>query len=152
MGKLTGKVAIITGAAQGMGESHVRKFVEEGAKVAITDVNLEGAQKLADELGDNAIALKLDVSSEENWIEVVEKTEEAFGPVNVLVNNAGIGIFKPLEELTVADFELTFKVDELGVFLGMQKVVPSMKRAGWGAMVNHYSVDDIVVSPTACAH
>ena len=152
MGKLTGKVAIITGAAQGMGESHVRKFIEEGAKVAITDVNLEGAQKLADELGENAIALKLDVSSEENWIEVVEKTEEAFGPVNVLVNNAGIGIFKPLEELTIADFELTFKVDELGVFLGMQKVVPSMKKAGVGSIVNISSVDGIVSAPTAIAY
>ena len=152
MGKLTGKVAIITGAAQGMGESHVRKFIEEGAKVAITDVNLEGAQKLADELGENAIALKLDVSSEENWIEVVEKTEEAFGPVTVLVNNAGIGIFKPLEELTIADFELTFKVDELGVFLGMQKVAPSMKKAGVGSIVNISSVDGLVSAPTAIAY
>lgn|SRR5690625_2439302 len=152
LGKLKGKVAIITGAAQGMGESHVRKFVEEGAKVAITDVNFEGAQKLAEELGENTIALKLDVSDEQNWIEVVEKTEEAFGPVNVLVNNAGIGIFKPLEELTVADFELTFKVDELGVFLGMQKVVPSMKRAGGGAIVNISSVDGLVSAPTAIAY
>lgn len=123
MGKLEGKVAIITGAAQGMGAMHVRKFVEEGAKVAITDINLEGAKQLADEIGENTIALKLDVSNEDNWVEIVAKTEEAFGPVNVLVNNAGIGIFKTLEELTVKDFELTFKVDELGVFLGMQKVL-----------------------------
>ena len=77
MGKLDGKVAIITGAAQGMGAMHVRKFVEEGAKVAITDLNFEGAQKLAGEVGENTIALKLDVSSEENWVEVVAKTEEA---------------------------------------------------------------------------
>lgn len=152
MGKLTGKVAIITGAAQGMGESHVRKFVEEGAKVAITDINLEGAQKLADELGDSTIALQLDVSNEENWVEVVEKTEEAFGPVTVLVNNAGIGIFKTLEDLTVADFELTFKVDELGVFLGMQKVAPSMKKAGVGSIVNISSVDGLVSAPTAIAY
>jgi len=83
MGKLDSKVAIITGAAQGMGAMHARKFVEEGAKVAITDLKFEDAQKLADELGENAIALKLDVSSEENWVEVVAKTEETFGPVNV---------------------------------------------------------------------
>ena len=78
---------------------HARKFVEEGAKVAITDLNFERAKQLAGELGENAIALKLDVSSEENWVEVVAKTEETFGPINVLVNNAGIGIFKTLEEL-----------------------------------------------------
>src|SRR3954471_1364180 len=106
--KLDGKVAIITGSAQGMGAMHARKFVEEGAKVVITDLNIEGAKSLADELGENALALKLDVSNEENWIEVVAKTEEKFGPVTVLVNNAGIGIFKTLEELTVKDFELTF--------------------------------------------
>jgi len=152
MGKLDGKVAIITGSAQGMGAMHARKFVEEGAKVAITDLNFEGAQKLADELGENAIALKLDVSSEENWLEVVAKTEEAFGPINVLVNNAGIGIFKTLEELTVKDFELTFKVDELGVFLGMQKVLPSMKKAGVGSIVNISSVDGLVSAPTAIAY
>src|SRR5690606_29265567 len=95
MGKLDGKVAIITGAAQGMGAMHARKFVEEGAKVAITDLNIEAAQKLADELGENAIALKLDVANEQNWIDVVANVEESFGAINVLVNNAGIGIFKP---------------------------------------------------------
>ena len=116
--KLQNKVAIITGAAQGMGAMHVRKFVEEGAKVVITDINLEAAQKLADEVGENAIALKLDVSKADNWKEVVEKTEEKFGPVTVLVNNAGVGIFKLLEDLTEKDFRLTFEIDELGVFLG----------------------------------
>lgn len=152
MDKLQGKVAIITGAAQGMGAMHARKFVEEGAKVVIADLNIEGAQQLADELGENALALRLDVTSEENWVEVVEKTEAAFGPINVLINNAGIGIFKPLEELTVKDFELTFRVDELGVFLGMQKTLPSMKRAGIGSIVNISSVDGLVSAPTAIAY
>ena len=78
--KLQNKVAIITGAAQGMGAMDARKFVEEGAKVVITDINLEAAQTLADELGENTIALKLDVSKADNWKEVVEKTEETFGP------------------------------------------------------------------------
>lgn len=135
-----------------MGAIHVRKFVEEGAKVAITDLNFDGAKKLADEIGENTIALKLDVASEDNWVEVVAKTEETFGPINVLVNNAGIGIFKTLEELTVKDFELTFKVDELGVFLGMQKVLPSMKKAGIGSIINISSVDGLVSAPTAIAY
>lgn len=152
MGKLEGKVAIITGAAQGMGAMHARKFVEEGAKVAITDINFEAAQSLADEIGENAIALKLDVSNAENWKEVVEKTEEKFGNITVLVNNAGVGIFKPLEELTEKDFRLTFEVDELGVFLGMKTVVPSMKQAGVGSIINISSVDGLVSAPTAIAY
>ncbi|SDN72745.1 3alpha(or 20beta)-hydroxysteroid dehydrogenase [Psychrobacillus sp. OK028] len=151
--KLQNKVAIITGAAQGMGAMHARKFVQEGAKVTISDVNLEAAQALADEIGEGAIALKLDVTKADNWAEVVAKTEEAFGaPVNVLVNNAGVGIFKPLEELTEADFRLTFEVDELGVFLGMKTVVPSMKKAGVGSIVNISSVDGLVSAPTAIAY
>lgn len=151
--KLQNKIAIITGAAQGMGAMHARKFVEEGAKVTISDVNLEAAQALADEIGEGAIALKLDVTKADNWAEVVAKTEEAFGaPVNVLVNNAGVGIFKPLEELTEADFRLTFEVDELGVFLGMKTVVPSMKKAGVGSIVNISSVDGLVSAPTAIAY
>ncbi|MFJ7827817.1 SDR family NAD(P)-dependent oxidoreductase [Psychrobacillus sp. NPDC096623] len=153
MMKLQNKIAIITGAAQGMGAMHARKFVEEGAKVTISDINLEAAQALADEIGEGAIALKLDVTKADNWAEVVAKTEEAFGaPVNVLVNNAGVGIFKPLEELTEADFRLTFEVDELGVFLGMKTVVPSMKKAGVGSIVNISSVDGLVSAPTAIAY
>lgn len=103
-------------------------------------------------MGDNTIAHKLDVASEENWVEVVGKTEETFSPINVLVNNAGFGIFKTLEELTVKDFELKFKVDELGVFLGMQKVLPSMKKAGVGSIVNISSVDGLVSAPTSIAY
>lgn len=152
MGKLDNKVAIITGAAQGMGAMHARKFIEEGAKVAITDVNLEAATELADELGENAIALKLDVSKADNWKEVLEKTEEKFGLVTVLINNAGIGIFKPLEELTEEDFRLTFEIDELGVFLGMKTVAPSMKEAKVGSIVNISSVDGLVSAPTAIAY
>ena len=152
MGKLDGKVAIITGAAQGMGASHTRKFVEEGAKVVVSDVNAEAAEKLADELGENAIALKLDVSKAEDWDNVVKTTEEKFGPVTVLVNNAGIGIFKPLEELTEDDFRKTFEIDELGVFLGMKAVVPSMKKAKVGSIVNISSVDGLVSAPTAIAY
>lgn len=152
MGKLDNKVAIITGAAQGMGAMHARKFIEEGAKVAITDINLEAATELADELGENALALKLDVSKADNWKDVLEKTEEKFGLVTVLVNNAGIGIFKPLEELTEDDFRLTFEIDELGVFLGMKTVTPSMKEAKVGSIVNISSVDGLVSAPTAIAY
>src|SRR5690554_2516330 len=90
MARLEGKVAIITGAAQGMGEAHARLFVEEGAKVVLTDVNEEAGAALAKELGDNARFIKQDVAQLAEWKKVVETAEKEFGPVNVLVNNAGI--------------------------------------------------------------
>lgn len=152
MGKLDNKVAIITGAAQGMGAMHARKFVEEGAKVVVTDINEEAGQALAEELGENALFMKLDVSKADNWAAVVDVTEKAFGPITVLVNNAGVGIFKTLDDLTEADFRLTFEIDELGVFLGMKAVVPSMKVAGVGSIVNISSVDGLVSAPTAIAY
>lgn len=152
MRKLEGKVAIITGAAQGMGAMHARKFVEEGAKVVVTDINEQAGQQLADELGASAIFLKLDVSKADNWNSVVQATEEKFGPVTVLVNNAGVGIFKTLEDLTEKDFRLTFEIDELGVFLGMKTVVPSMKKANGGSIINISSVDGLVSAPTAIAY
>ena len=91
MGKLDNKVAIITGAAQGMGAMHARKFAEEGAKVVVTDLNEEAGKALVEEIGENAVFMKLDVSKSANWEEVIALTEEKFGPVTVLVNNAGVG-------------------------------------------------------------
>jgi 3alpha(or 20beta)-hydroxysteroid dehydrogenase len=90
---LDDEVAIITGAAQGMGAMHVRKFVDEGAKVVVTDVNEEAGSQLASEVGASATFLKLDVSKQDEWARVVESAESTFGPFTVLVNNAGVGIF-----------------------------------------------------------
>ena len=149
MGKLDYKVAISTGAAQGMGAMHARKLAEEGAKVVVTDLNEEAGKALVEEIGENAVFMKLDVSKSANWEEVIALTEEKFGPVTVLVNNAGVGIFKTLDQLTEADFRLTFETDELGVFLGMKTVVSSMKKAGVGSIVNISSVDGLVSAPTA---
>lgn len=152
MGYLDGEVAIITGAAQGMGAMHARRFVEEGARVAVTDIDETAGTALAEELGEHAAFLRLDVSKEDDWARVVGATEERFGPVTVLVNNAGVGIFKLLEELTVDDFRLVFEVDELGVFLGMKTVVPSMKKAGRGSIVNISSVSGLRGAPTGVAY
>ncbi len=152
MGYLDDEVAIITGAAQGMGAMHVRKFIAEGAKVVVTDINEEAGTELATEMGDDATFLRLDVSKEDEWIRVVESAEAAFGPVTVLVNNAGVGIFKLLEDLTVDDFRLTFEIDELGVFLGMKSVVPSMRKSGHGSIVNISSVSGLRGAPTGVAY
>jgi 3alpha(or 20beta)-hydroxysteroid dehydrogenase len=114
MRRLARKVAIITGAAQGMGEAHARLFVEEGARVILTDVNEAAGAALADELGDDAFFVAHDVSSATGWTTVVEQAEDRFGTVSVLVNNAGIiGPVKSILDLTEDDFTAVFRVNEL---------------------------------------
>lgn len=111
MGRLDGKVAIITGAASGMGVRHAEMYVEEGAKVVLADIAVEAGQKLADKLGANARFFKLNVASFEEWNEVVKFTEAEFGPIDILVNNAGIGIFKLMDDLTIEDYTKTMDVN-----------------------------------------
>ncbi len=152
MGDLDNEVAIITGAARGMGAMHARTFVDQGAKVVITDIDEDAGAALAEEIGENTVFMKLDVSDEGDWSRVVEGAEERFGPITVLVNNAGLGIFKLLEEITADDFRRVFEIDELGVFLGMKAVVPSMKRAGHGSIVNISSVSGLRGAPTGVAY
>ncbi|MDE2411972.1 MAG: glucose 1-dehydrogenase [Sphingomonadales bacterium] len=141
MGKLDGKVAIVTGGARGMGEATTRRFVAEGAKVAIADVLEEQGQALAAELGDAARFWKLDVTSEDDWARVVAEVEAELGPVDALVNNAGILMFKGLLETTKADYERVLGVNLVGEFLGIKAVAPGMIARGRGAIVNVSSVD-----------
>lgn len=149
MNRLSEKVVIITGAAQGMGETHARLFLEEGAKVVLTDLNEEKGQALVDELGENAIFVKQNVASEEDWSNVIEKAEEAFGPVNVLVNNAGITMAKNMMDITLEDYRRIVDINQVSVFLGMKAVVPSMKKAGGGSIVNISSINGLVAGAVA---
>ena len=145
MGRLEGKVAIITGAAQGMGAAHARRFVAEGAKTVITDINAEAGEALAAELGDTTLFHALDVSSEAGWAQVVAAAEQRFGPVTALVNNAGIlGPGQPCAELGEADFLKVCAINQLSVFLGTKHAIPSMIRAGGGSIVNVSSISGIV--------
>lgn len=144
MTRLLDKVAIVTGGARGMGEAHVRRFVEEGAKVVFTDINEEVGGKLAAELGDNALFVKHDVTDEAGWQEVVEKTEAAFGPVNILVNNAGISMSKSIFEMSVEDYKKIIDINQVSVFIGMKAVLPSMQKAEGGSIVNISSMNGIV--------
>lgn len=144
MERLSGKVAIITGGARGMGASHVRRFVEEGAKVVFTDINEEVGEKLASELGDNTLFVKHDVTDEAGWQEVVEKAEAAFGPVNVLVNNAGISMSKSIFDMSVEDYKKIIDINQVSVFLGIKAVLPSMQKAEGGSIVNISSMNGIV--------
>lgn len=141
MSRLAGKVAIVTGGARGMGAATSRLFVAQGAKVAIADVLDEAGEALAAELGDNARFFHLDVTSEDNWAQVVTAVEAAFGPVDALVNNAGILLFKSILDTTKADYERVLGVNLVGEFLGVKAVAPGMIARGKGAIVNISSVD-----------
>jgi 3alpha(or 20beta)-hydroxysteroid dehydrogenase len=141
MPRLDGKVAIITGGARGMGAATSRVFVEAGAKVAIADVlDAEGAA-LAVELGDAARFYHLDVTSEAAWAELVVKVEADLGAIDVLVNNAGILMFKSLLQTTLDDYRRVLDVNLVGEFLGIKAVAPGMIARGKGAIVNISSVD-----------
>ncbi|MBT8447371.1 MAG: glucose 1-dehydrogenase [Gammaproteobacteria bacterium] len=145
MGRLDGKVAIVTGGAQGMGESHARLFVAEGAKVVVTDINPETGQRVADALGADALFVQHDVAKAADWQRVVKAAEDRFGGVNVLVNNAGIiGPVVSLDEFKEADYQTVCGINQTGVFLGMQAVIPGMVGQGAGSIVNISSIAGMV--------
>ena len=136
MGRLDGKLAVISGGARGQGAAEARLFAAEGARVVVGDVLDDEGRAVAAELGPGAAYAPLDVTDEAGWAAVVELAEERFGPVDVLVNNAGILQFQALHKMDLADFERILRVNLTGVFLGMKAVVPSMVRAGGGSIVN----------------
>lgn len=140
MGKLDGKVSIITGGARGQGASHARTFINEGAKVVITDILVDEGEAMAKELGENAKFIKHDVTNESDWDKVVAETESTFGPVNILVNNAGISFGKPTEEMTEKEYRKVIDINQVSVFLGIKKVPQSMRKAKEGSIVNIASV------------
>lgn len=144
MKRLEGKIAIITGAAQGMGAAHARAFINEGAKVVLTDLNDEKGQALAAELGDSALFVKQDVTREADWTQVISATEDHFGTADVLVNNAGITQSKSLLETSLADYRRILEINQVSVFLGMKAVIPAMKKAGCGSIVNISSINGLV--------
>lgn len=144
MARLEGKVAIITGAARGMGAAHARRFVAEGAKVVLTDLNVVEGTALANELGENALFVEQNVTSADEWANVVAQAEKAFGPVNVLVNNAGISVNKSFLQMTEEEYRRIVDINQVSVFLGLKTVVPSMQKAGGGSIVNISSINGIV--------
>ena len=146
--KLNNKIAIITGGASGFGAGIVTKFINEGAKVVIADMNIDLAQELAAELGDNAMAVEVDVSDGNDVKKMVDKVLKAHGTIDIVVNNAGIGhIPQPLDELSEGDFERIFNVNAKSVYLTCQHVVPIMKKAGHGAILNVASTGGVSPRP-----
>ena len=136
MGRFNSRTVIVTGGAHGMGASHARGFIAEGANVVIADVVDQDGQSLADELGDHAIFSRLDVTSDADWAATVTAAENAFGPVSVLVNNAGIVHFAPIADTEPADWSRVIDINLTGTYLGIRALASSMRKAGGGAIVN----------------
>jgi 3alpha(or 20beta)-hydroxysteroid dehydrogenase len=152
MGLLDGKVAIVTGAARGQGEAAARLFHAEGARVVLVDVIDDLAAAVASDLGDRAHYRRVDVRDGDDWTEAVATAEERFGPVSVLLNNAAILRHGTVEATTRQDFDDLISINVWGLLVGMQAVIPSMRRAGGGSIVNVSSTGGLIGQPGAAAY
>ena len=136
MGRVEGKVALVTGGGSGLGAEDCRVLAREGAKVLVCDINDEAARKVAEEIGDAAHAFAHDVSSEDGWKAAIAAVEERFGGLNILVNNAGIVVLADPEETTLEQWRKVQAVMSDGVFLGCKYAIPLMTRSGGGSIIN----------------
>jgi 3alpha(or 20beta)-hydroxysteroid dehydrogenase len=140
---LSSLVVLLSGGAGGQGSTEARQFVERGARVVIADVRADEASALARELGDAALAVRLDVTDESAWVDAVEATERRFGPLTTLVNNAGVGTPALIADDTRESFRRTLEVNLAGSFLGIKHAAPSMMRAGGGSIINIASISGL---------
>ncbi|MED1951387.1 glucose 1-dehydrogenase [Brevibacillus centrosporus] len=150
MARLEGKVAIITGGGTGIGKHTALRFAREGAKVVVTDINLDSANQTVDEIknaGGSALAIAHDVSKEEQWQQVVAQAVEQYQKVDILFNNAGIYIIKPLAEITLDDWNRLMSINVTGVFLGMKHVMPVMAKQKAGSVINASSIAGLIGAP-----
>jgi 3alpha(or 20beta)-hydroxysteroid dehydrogenase len=136
VGRLDGKVALITGGARGIGAAEATRFVAEGAQVVVADVLDAEAATVAGRLGDAAAAVHLDVTDLDSWNSAVATAVDHFGHLDTLVNNAGIVRVGLIESMDVEDFRAVLEVNLVGTFLGIQAVVPALRDAGGGSIVN----------------
>ena len=160
--RLEGKVALLTGAASGVegelmgfGGSAARMFVKEGAKVVLTDIKEEIGQRTAAQIresGGEALFLRLDVTSEQNWIDVIRTTVSTYGRLDILVNNAGTAARHTVEDTTVEEWDGQMNVHAKGTFLGTKHAIPEMRRIGGGSIINISSISGLLGSPSQAAY
>jgi 3alpha(or 20beta)-hydroxysteroid dehydrogenase len=149
MGKLLqDKIAVVTGAARGTGAAVAARFAAEGATVVLTDVLDERGREVAEGLGAAARYVRCDVSNEDDWFALLDQLEG----VDVLVNNAGILHLTAIEDTPVETVRRVFEVNELGTFLGIKSVIPTMRERGGGSIVNVSSIDGVFVTPGTAAY
>lgn len=147
MGRVDGKVALISGGARGMGASHARMLVAEGAKVVIGDILDDEGKALADDLGDAARYVHLDVTQPDQWDAAVATATGEFGKLNVLVNNAGIVALGQLRNFDLGKWQKVIDVNLTGTFLGMRVAVDPMTEAGGGSIINVSSIEGLRGAP-----
>ncbi len=147
MGRLEGKVALISGGARGMGAAEARLFASEGARVVVGDVLDDAGRETAKEIGDAARFVRLDVTREEAWAGAIRETLDAFGRLDVLVNNAGVGGVATIEETSLEEYRRITEINQTGVFLGIRAAIAPMVAAGGGSIVNISSIDGLVGMP-----
>jgi 3alpha(or 20beta)-hydroxysteroid dehydrogenase len=147
MGRVGGKVALISGAARGMGASHARLLVSEGAKVVLGDVLDDEGAAVADELGESARYIHLDVTDAEDWAAGVDLALSAFGTLNVLVNNAGIVYRRTLKNLERERWQRVLDVNLTGTLLGIKSAIEPMTAAGGGSIINMSSIQGMRGTP-----
>lgn len=143
MSEFEGKVAIVTGAARGTGAAVAERFCKEGALVMLGDVRVNAGKETAEKLGDSASFVHHDVTDSAQWAKLVERTLDAHGRIDVLVNNAGVLHQGPIENTSESDFRKLLEVNTLGPFLGIKAVVPHMREQGGGSIVNVGSIDSL---------
>lgn len=151
MGRVSGKMALITGGAQGLGEATAHMLAKEGAKVTVTDINAAGAEAVAASINEahgagTAFAFEHDVTDEARWQEVLAAAEAAMGGLNVLVNNAGIGSLGSVEDESYEIFKKVQAIDVDSIFLGCKYAIPIMRNYGLGSIINISSIAGIVAS------
>ncbi len=144
MGRLEGKTALVTGAASGIGRRTSERFVEEGARVAMTDINTEGLADATASLGDAAVAVHHDITDEESWAAAVDQAVATLGGIAILVNSAGTGRATNIEDTTLEDWRRVMSINADGTFLGCKQAVRTMKQTGGGSIVNLSSVSGLI--------
>lgn len=147
MNRLVGKVALISGSTSGMGEEEAKLFAKEGAKVVISGIQEDQGLRLVHEinsLGGESLFIKLDVSSENDWIAAIQATEKSFGKLDILINNAGIIQRYSLNSTTVSSWKQVMEINSMGAFLGCKAAIPAMLKAGGGSIVNIASISGMV--------
>lgn len=152
MGRFDGKVALISGGARGMGAAHVRGLIAEGAKVVFGDILDDEGASLAEELGDSAHYVHLDVTKDDDWKQAIAAAETAYGPISLLVNNAGIVAYGPVDVMEPDEFRRVIDINLTGTFLGMHYTVPSMRKADGGAIINISSTAGLMGYATIAAY
>ena len=155
MGRVSGKIALVTGGASGIGRGCAAVLAGEGASVVVTDVqDALGKECVAaiEAAGGTAIYLRQDVTSEDEWIGVIAEVKQRFGRLDILVNNAGIGLAGPVTEMSLADFRRQQAINVEGVFLGLKHGLPLMRAGGGGSVINISSVAGLTAAPNLAAY